>query len=668
MSKPLHRESIEGRIAGSSGSGEEDGADPVHPPGAGRDDENVGTSVSSPSFSELRRVEALWREAWEPSEKLSLPDFAERYVKIGPERAAFDLELYPWLREFMEVATDYRVPQQAIIAAAQLGKGRGAEAAIPYFVVEDPGDLTWYGKTNETASEYAEQRLMPLLLACDPVQKFLPSGGDSRHKIRKKAILFSHTLVEVIGANQTNTQSRTRRIIFCDEVWEWEAGMLASAIARTSSPNFIGRRKIIMTSTAGDDDSDLERYWDVSDQRVWHVRCPHCDRAHPLSFTRELCRRVPSDASCFTMKWDTNDLTRPSGIWNLEEVKKTVHMQCPSCQGQIWETPENMRHFRKTGHYIPMNPNASKEKAAFWVPRMAAGEWAALVERFLICNEERKAGFEDNLREFMIKALAEKWVAGGGEVSETNPTGDYDIPENPEEFAWDKEYARFMTVDHQAKDPRNWYLVQAWSARGESRVVECGHCNTWEEIEEIAERHNLVDGKASCVCVDCGYDQDDVWEQCAKRRWYAYRGDDALGYRHNKPGKPSTMRYYSPSIRREVGMGTEGQGKLFCIEYLWSNPSIKNFLARLKTGKGLYYGIARNIPDMFLRHMDSEFKKAVPRGMKVVYHWLQRGKRPNHLWDCACMQIVCAFRAGLIPVAFTVAKTEEDQPQIETAV
>lgn len=608
----------------------------------------------------MNPIETAWRQAFEPLERISLPDFAKKYVKVGAKKADFDLDFFRWLIEPMELMPDFRVPMQAQIMAAQLGKGRSAEAGVPFFVVHEPADITWYGMTNEKATEYSEERLMPTLLNCEPVQKYRPV--NNRHKERTSAIVMDHMRVEVLGANETNTQSRTRQIIFCDECHLWESGMLASAISRTSAPNFVGRRKVIITSTAGDEDCDLERYWDTCDQRCWHVRCPNpeCNEAHPLALSRDYCRRVPKHVPVFFLKWDENDQTRPGGsTWDMEAVKKTVRYVCPSCAHEFRETPEIMRKLRESGHYVPMNPMASKEKVGFWVPRMAAGEWAALVEKFLKCVQEMRMGDDSNLREFMLKDLAEKWIIGGSEVAEVRASSDYYLAEPPEAFQWDKEFARFMSVDRQALAPSFWYLVQAFSLNGESRWVECGHCNTKEEIEAIAAKHGLIGKKSVQVGVDAGWEADDTWEWAARNRWYAFRGDDVVSYRHPRPGKKAVLKYFSQRMIRRVGVGGKERLNVSCIEFMWSNISIKNFLSRLKSGNGLYYGIAKDIPKEFVDHLDSEYKKGEVKGSKTIYRWIRKGKRPNHLWDMACLNLVAAFMAGLIPIEMAEVEEEE---------
>jgi hypothetical protein len=336
------------------------------------------------------------------------------------------------------------------------------------------------------------------------------------------------------------------------------------------------------------------------------------------------------------------------------------------------ETPEMMRHIRRTGEYIQVNDtSASHEKKCIWCPRMAAGEWGSLVERFLRVNEERKSGFEENFREFMLKDLAEPYEPNESQVLELKTSGDYIIePPASQTFQWVNEKMRFMTVDVQALTPKFWYSIEAWAQSGESRRIECGSLMTWEQVEEKAEEFGFTGTKSIQVSVDAGHEPDEVWGRCAKNRWLALRGDDALSYRHPSKVKGAKDKYkpFSPQIRRSVGMGTKEQGLSYAAEFLWSNLAIKNILFRLKTGQGLYYGVPANYPEYYAQHMDSEYRRSEYKDTtaKTVYRWVVRGRRPNHLWDCSAMNLVCAFMANLIPVDFGTVKEEINSESMET--
>lgn len=613
----------------------------------------------------LNKAEGVWRTAFAPREELNPVEFAKKYIRIGHAKNNFNIDDFPWLEEPMITAPDYTRWQQMLFLAAQLGKGISSEASLCYFIKNDPADITWYGDTIESVGKYSEQRIIPMLKNCEAIAEFFPDDGD---RIRKAGVLFKHMALDILAANETNTQSATRRIMFWDEVWHWKAGMMASAAQRAEAPTLRGRRKIIGTTTGGVEDCESELFWDSAEQRIWHSACPSCHHVHPFKFSEHTCRRIPNQIPAFTIVWDENETTRPGGEWNIEELKKTVRLLCPTCKERFEENPTTLRQLKKTGHYITLNKNFDSEKIAWWAPRQCSGSWAQIAAQFVIANRLRQQGFEDLFKEFILKVLCERYLATQSMDIETNPTGDYTLANPPETFVWEKEVRRFMTVDHQAVAPYFWFIVQAWSVNGESRIVELGYCDTWESIKAIAVKHGL-DGydtqrriwRSQQVAIDAGYDHTTVWGQCAQNCWLALRGDDAESYLHPSalPGKPGTMRYYSKGSKKLAGLGSERQNpRFFCIEHSWSNISIKDILYRLKSGQGLYYGIAKDTPKYFFEHMDSEarFSKLMPSGKKRNIWQPVNKRRANHLWDCACMNLVMAFMHGLIPSSVSMAQ------------
>jgi hypothetical protein len=80
---------------------------------------------------------------------------------------------------------------------------------------------------------------------------------------------------------------------------------------------------------------------------------------------------------------------------------------------------------------------------------------------------------------------------------------------------------------------------------------------------------------------------------------------------------------------------------------MWADTPVKDILARLFSGRGAYYGIAKDVPQFYMSHMQSERKGiAKMQAGKEIRRWMKVGKRPNHLWDCEAMQIVFALIKG----------------------
>ena len=582
-------------------------------------------------------AEETCRIALRPSQRLLPTEWISR--NFG--RLPIDFERFPWLREPCDCLADYRVEEQLFFAPPQVGKSIIAEGGTCYCIAEDPGDMVLYTHTIPLANTWAEQRVIPSIKQCRACQPYLPT--DPR-LIRKNEILMGHMVIEVQPANETQTQSRTRRIVYCDERNLWDSGRYDNARRRASSPDFDGRRKIASFGNSGLWESEWEDQWRQSDQRVIHALCPGCGKPAPFKFSEKKCRRVPAAVPGFTIVWEENDLTRPQGVWNLDEAAKTIRLQCPHCQTKLADTPKVRVTLRRTMHYVAMNPRASIKLRAWAVSGVACYPWEDLMRQFISANQQLDLGDDKPMREFMLKGINEPWSEDVIFDTTTNPTGDYDMTGQ----AWAESTEAAMTVDVQELRPYFWYLIRDWATvGGKSRLRVCGYCNTWEDLRAIQQAHQLPD---PYVHVDCRYNTHEVHSRCAQWGWIALMGDDADFFIHSKGLKNPVRRYFSERRLVDPVIGTDQQGDPYrrrCWEVTWCNSPTKDILARLYTARGAYFGVPRDAPQYYLNHMASERKQIVrTQGSKEVRRWMKLGKRPNHLWDCEAMQIVFALMKG----------------------
>ena len=66
----------------------------------------------------------------------------------------------------------------------------------------------------------------------------------------------------------------------------------------------------------------------------------------------------------------------------------------------------------------------------------------------------------------------------------------------------------------QEKNPFFWFVVRAWNEKGDSRLIDFGSRNSFEEIEEVQRKYNIPD---VCVGIDSVYDAHRVYKECIKR-------------------------------------------------------------------------------------------------------------------------------------------------------
>ena len=87
--------------------------------------------------------------------------------------------------------------------------------------------------------------------------------------------------------------------------------------------------------------------------------------------------------------------------------------------------------------------------------------------------------------------------------------------------------------------------------------------------------------------------------------------------------------------------------------FYWSNLNVKDILSRLRRNqnpeKGPTWEVPDDIDDDYRSQMESEHRV----NLNGTWRWKQIGQRPNHYWDCECMQVVAAVMLKIIGREFT---------------
>lgn len=549
----------------------------------------------------------------------------ESYAIPGP----FHVEKSLYLKKPFEVLQDPDVREVTVYKAVQTGGSLLSELFVAWIVDNYPSPTMWNFQTDEDAQEAAETRINPLFDQCPPIKRRLPL---ERHKRTKRKILWNNkTWLLMQGAGIKNLQGKSVRILVNDEVWMWTPGHHSQSYKRTTA--FSETCKILNISQGGLESDEMDTAYKAGSQEDWGFRCPDCKTLQPYVWGQ--------------MKYDDNEITHPS-TWNFPELAKTIRYECASCKRPFKDNHTERRQLNDSGEYVVKNPGAPIEKRSFRWNAMASSaiRWSLLVEEWIHANHMLKNGSTLAMQEFIQKRLAEAWE-DRGENEAVEIQSDYSLGD-----VWDKEKTRFLTIDVQ-KD-HFWAVCRGWAIDGESRLVWEGKLLTFEEIHE-KQREYAVTPKR--VVIDSGFRATDVYEQCIKYGWTAFKGEDRDYFPHKLPNGKTVRRIYSPPQRGDPGIGTFEQGKRNCPLILWSNPTTKDFLQRLKTGRGPKWGLPKNISAEYLYQIDSEAKRL--RHNKItgreIWEWVRIGKRPNHQWDNECQQVVASVIDGLL------AKTSSEE-------
>lgn len=242
-------------------------------------------------------VEQAWLGGLEPDPFLTISEWSDRYRYLSPKSAAepgrWRTERTPYLREIMDMLSSHEPVQRVIfMKGAQIGGTEAGNNWIGYVVHMAPGPMMAVAPTVEMAKRNSKQRIDPLLEDSKELKaRVKPSRSrDSGNTVLSKE--FPGGVLVMTGANSAvGLRSMPARYLFMDEVDGYPGDVEGEGdpilLAERRSATFQGRRKVLLVSTPTLKGlSRIAREFEHSDQRYFHVPCPHCDHMQPLRFSQ----------------------------------------------------------------------------------------------------------------------------------------------------------------------------------------------------------------------------------------------------------------------------------------------------------------------------------------------------------------------------------------------
>lgn len=637
-------------------------------------------------------IESIFRESFRPVKPEPIYEWARKNVKLDPSSPIpgyYRIENSPMFREPFDKWQDESVRRILTIGPNQGGRTKAMEVASVWTMINRPGPSQWNTDTNLKAKDFAEERWWKTAESVKELRDLLPKNADDKRKCK---VMFRNGMPFVIqGANESNAEQKSVMNQFNDELFQWGEGMI-NTFHKRCDVSYAATYKIWDGSIPSDEGTELYENFGNSSQGEWSFCCRKCSLFQAFKWKQ--------------VKFETSDITKPNGIWKYSEVRKTVHYRCenPECMERYDDTALSRRTMNESAKYIHANPNA--EVFGFRYNVLAVNfpgvTWGAWVVEFLQANEHfRQYGSGELLRRFFIRRLCEFWDEakhlGAGQIKIVS---DYKLGD-PNEYMtskWEGEDGkRIMASDRQ----EGWfpYVIRGVRKNGDSRAYCIGYAKTEAELDDIRDKFGV---KACYHVADIGFERHNALAACVTYGWTGMRGDQAEGFRHrletidgngNKlwrhVDKPYSEKQYADpgfSGRQQVEMvrnRTMIRSKR-ALFYSFSNLSIKNMLAALRSGRArVYWGIPEDPKDVNGKDFAKEYRdqlnsevryRAINRKGQATYYWSNSGrdgkgtKKANHFFDCEVMILTVMAILGLIEIRAANSEPEnvieEDSEQI----
>lgn len=400
-----------------------------------------------------------------PPPLLACSDWADRYREIakGPEKGPWRTARTEYLREPMS-CTDPEHPAQKVVMqfATQLGKSEVLYNAISKRIHIDPMDMMFVQPTLNDAKDHSRQRFTPTIKRMPEVLSKLPPprSREEQNTWQTKEISGGATLF-FAGANAARSlASKPLPFAACDEIdgyprdVDGEGDPLGLVWERMS--NFPNRKLLLCSTPTIRGFSRIEEEYLASDQRKYHVPCPHCGAAQVL---------VWGAKEDYGIKW----LKTPLGAPRPE----TAVYICRECGASIEET-RHKTQMLADGRWIADAPENWERNltAGFLLSKLYSPlgwkSWAMLVNDWDKAMESTAKGDTTKLKTFVNTSLAETFEELGDRADQRallRRAGDHPLRQVLRQL-----YVRTLAVDVQGD--RLELFDWAWGRGLESQLVD----------------------------------------------------------------------------------------------------------------------------------------------------------------------------------------------------
>lgn len=463
----------------------------------------------------LRILQAGFR----PEPMLTVTQWSEKNRLLNSSSAAepgpYRVERTPFNREIMDhLSVSSSIQQIIVMKGVQLGLTEIGNNWIGYVIDNAPGPMMAVQPTVDMMKRTSKMRIAPMIDDCRALREKVksPRSRDSGNTISQKE--FPGGVLILTGANSaTGLRSMPARFLFLDEVDAYpldvddEGSPISLAEKRTST--FGSRKKVFKISTPTvEGASVIEHEFNKTDQRYYHVPCPHCGVLQVLTFDR--------------LKW-------------VEKQYGDVHYVCLHCEEMIYERHKTFMF--KNGQWIASKPeNSNPEIVGYHISTLYSPDgWTSWKDIARMWDEAKNN--EADKKTFTNTILGETYKA------------DIDVP------AWESIYDRrehyplnvppkdvcFLTCGVDVQKDRLELEVVGW-ARGKQsysidyRVIigDTAGQAVWQDLDKVLNefwmREDGVKMNVRVMTIDTGYNTKYVYDYCNRQdatRVLPIKGQDA---------------------------------------------------------------------------------------------------------------------------------------------
>lgn len=571
-----------------------------------------------------------------------MSQWADRERKLSPESSAepgqWNTDRAPYQRGIMDAVNDPLIDTVVVMKSAQVGWTEILGNVVGYFVDNDPCPILLIQPTLEMGEAWSKDRLAPMVRDTFALRSKIKDAKsrDSGNTLLHKTFPGGH--ITIAGANSpAGLASRPIRVVLFDEVDRYPPSAGAEgdpvSLASKRTTTFWNRKKLMGSTPTIKGLSRIEAAYDGSDQRRYHVPCPHCNEPQALKWSQ--------------VHWPEG---KPSEAYYV----------CEHCGSVI--TDQDKPEMLRLGEWVGSKPHNGV--AGFHINELYS-PWVTFGEMATNFVEAKK--LPETLKTWVNTALAETWEEKGETVDETGLLSRRESygPEIPSQAA-------VLTAGIDVQADRLECETVAWGPGEESWSVEYqiftgdpAKPEVWQALDDYLlspfDHESGAKLKIAAACIDSGgHHTKQVYAFTSRRfarRVYATKGIAGQG---------------KPLVKRP-DRNSKAKGRIFMVGADTGKDSVYSRLKIAQPGPGYCHFPAHYDEDYFAQLTSEKVITKYVRGFATRV-WVKKSTHArNEALDCRVLAMVALdlLNVRIDRIASRLsqrATTQQTQPEMPPAL
>ena len=570
------------------------------------------------------------RAALRPPERLSVSAWADAHrvlpVKNQAEPGQWETSRTPFLREIMDAMHEPDVREVTFCKSTQVGGTEALLNCLGWAMDQDPDPSVYLMPTDKARDDFMRDRVKPMV-ELSPRLRPLKSNRKADWK-KDRIDLPGMSLWMLTAGSATELASRAVRWVFQDEVDKYPISTGREAdpcsLVEERSRTFKDQARVVRASTPTTKSGRIWPAWEKSDQRSYHIPCPHCGNYQALSWgqvkfpkdVRDPQRILDEELAWYECAHCEARISDAQKIAALQDGVWVADGATISKRGKVTNAPRT----KHRGYHI-------------WAAYSPWIDWATLVATFLELKDR-------DLQNWVNSWLGEPWVEKDRETTieliERRKL-DYEPGRVPEE-------ARVLTAGIDVQDGRKFFVVvRAWGPNFRSWLVESLELFGYEALTHLVTEsawpkegsRDELEIRLAFIDSGSGSHAPEVYRWA---RQHPARVRPSKGYRtQQEPLRRSKIDARGRGSRRIGGL------ELVTLDTNFFKDQLAGFLQTQPEDYGAWHIHDRPSTD-YLRQMASEHKvrKRTAGKLQGSYWEPKPGHAANHFWDAEVYALAAA--------------------------